>query len=86
MTANPGPPGFGLGMRPIPLFSKKISITETVNSNGQCYKESRTTTCVTPNDDFLTWEGGLMAGTGVSRKEKSLASPNSIMKIGTWKV
>ena len=44
---------------------------------------SSTTTCLTPNDDYITWEDGLMTGTGVSRKEacslrESLATPKSI--------
>ena len=52
---------------------------------------SSTTTCLTPNDNFITWEDGLMTGTGVSRKEacspiELLASPKSILKTGTWNV
>ena len=35
-----------------------------------------TTTCMTLNDDFITWEGGLMTGTGVSRKEEPLLHPS----------
>ena len=52
-----------------------------------------TTTCLTSNDNFITWEDsyGLTTGTGVSLKEacspiESLAPPKSIMKIGTWDV
>ena len=42
-----------------------------------------TTTCLTPNDNFIIWEDGLMTGTGVGRKEacspiESLATPKSI--------
>ena len=86
LTENPGPTGWGLGMGTIPPSRKKLSITETGNSNKQCYMGSSTTTCLTPNDDFVTWEDGLVTGAGVSRKEacslwESLASPKSIMKI-----
>ena len=78
-------------MGPIPPSRKKLLIAETGNSNKQCYMGSSTTTCLTPNDDFITWEDGLMTGAGVSRKEacslrESLAAPKSIMKIGTWNV
>ena len=82
-----GPWAWGQSPHPV----KKLLITETGNSNKQCHMGSSTTTCLTTNDDFMTWEDGLMTGTGVSRKEacslrESLASPKSIMKVGTWNV
>ena len=50
---------------------------------------SGTTTCLTPNDNFIMFEDGLLTGTGVSRKEvyspiELFASPKSVLKIGTW--
>ena len=78
-------------MGPIPPSRKKLSITETGNSNKQCYMGNSATTCLTPNDNFTIWEDGLMTGTGVSRKEacspiETLVTPKSVMKIGTWEI
>ena len=45
-------------------------ITETKNSsNKHCYIGSSTTTCLTPNDEFITWEDGLIMRAGGSYKE-----------------
>jgi len=47
-------------MGPITPSRKKLSITETGNSKKQFYMGNSTTTCLTPNDNFITWEDGLI--------------------------
>ena len=53
-------------MGPIPPSRKKLPITETGNSNKQCYMGSSTTTCLTPNDDYIkqTSQDGINMGPG----------------------
>ena len=66
-------------------------ITETRDLLRQTYTGSRTTTCQTPVDNYITWDDGRMMDKGQTRKEArglrgSLANPTIMRRIGCWNV
>ena len=75
-----------------PLLVKILQITETLISRlNECYLGNSTTTCRTPEDEYIRWVDGGMTDTRPIRKEactliKSLANPKKTLRIGNWNV
>ena len=65
-------------MRPITSPHKNIPITETELSMYTGYNGSRTTTCRTPDDAFISWVD--------HSPNNSLANPKTKVKVGCWNV
>ena len=86
------PAGSRLSLGPIPPSRKKEQITETLISQlNECYLGSSTTTCQTPEDEFIRWDDDGRTGARPIRKEagtliKSFANPKKMLRIGNWNV
>ena len=88
----PVPVASRLSLGPITPSRKKQQITETfISQLNECYLGSSTTTCQTPDDEFIRWDDGGMTGTRPIRKEactliRSFANPKKMLRIGNWNV
>ena len=86
------PVGSRLSLGPITPSRKKQQITETLISQlNECYVGSSTTTCQTPDGEFIRWDDGGMTGAHPIWKEactliKSFANPKKMLRIGNWNV
>ena len=74
------------------MYKKKTKlITETGSYAKSSYNGSSTTTCRTPEDNYITWDDSSMMGTGQCYKEasaqkRSLANPKKKVRVGCWNV
>ena len=87
----PVPVGNRLSLGPITPSREKQQITETFFQVNECYLGSSSTTCQTPDDEFIRWDDGGMTSACPIRKEactliKSFANPKKMLRIGNWNV